>query len=289
MSQNLEKLFALEGGAKRRGDKKGSKNKKAQRGGYRCPDGSAPVKRGETTQYDAQGNPMCKTASGEWVSMVFSGNQPTGVSAELEAARANLRPTGRSLTGGKRGSKKASKGKKAMRGGGECADYYNHIANTLPKGIELAAMIQQCENAIVNAGGITAQVRKQLAKENALLACDQKAGVVNKAKCRLAANSLAGGKRRGSKKASKGKKAQRGGENAKKLCEANVDADTTLQGIKKASARLACSNLSSVEKSFTEAERKVIAAQVAASKAAAQTGGKRRGSKKASKGKKGSR
>jgi len=175
----------INGGGKRRGSKKASKGKKAQRGGARCPDGSAPAKVGEGNKYDAQGNPMCKTASGEWVPMVFTGNEPTGVSAELQAARANLRPTGRSLTGGKRGSKKASKGKKAQRGGGQCEDFYG--ADT--------TKVARC-NAIMNFDA-SKQKKEDLRqpcsaeglKQPEINACMRKA--------------LSGGKR-GSKKASKG-------------------------------------------------------------------------------------
>ena len=145
MSQNLERLFALEGGAKRRGakkgSKKGSKGKKGMRGGAVNWGAIHPLECKVAVNLDEQcktknsfQQPDCYEESNVRIAKSCIPKVPTGytydrtktahdpVGKELEGKVAEAKKQ-LGLTGGaKRRSKKASKGskkgsKKAQKGG----------------------------------------------------------------------------------------------------------------------------------------------------------------------------
>ncbi len=141
MSQNLERLFALEGGAKRRGAKKGSKKaskgKKAMRGGSCMEDiidQAQTYAQAEILNNKCKPNEKVGNLKGFWCSSLVKGKEKDGkvceATAPTEAAQAQKALAGATalakanlamksgLKGGAKKSKKASKGsKKAQKGG----------------------------------------------------------------------------------------------------------------------------------------------------------------------------
>ena len=180
----------------------------------------------------------------------------------------------------KKGSKKASKGKKAQRGGGQCEDYYNSIASTLPAGTDVQTMISLCNGALTAAGtGADKEAKRKKISEMCVGLTPKVMTSCMNTREALAKTINGGGKRRGSKKASKGKKAQRGGgqcedfygADATKVarCNAIMNFDASKQ--KKEDLRQPCSAEGLKQAEINACMRKAL------------SGGKR-GSKKASKG-----
>ncbi len=198
--------------------------------------------------------------------------------------------------GARRGSKKGSKGKKSQRGGGECETFYE--AQVAIK--EKDALIKRCNAVLSSVGEIADKAAKLEAKrkeiENMCIGVTPVAAMVECNNTREGLKkSLTGGKRRGSKKGSKGKKSQRGGGQCEDYYNnpaIKLPPGTSAAAlIAKCNANTGSTGMSQSQIQLQEKKWALEACQEAPQMqrgkcmevANAMKGGKRRGSKKASK------